>query len=81
MEASKVIVGKITKYFPFDRSQNKGGFGFVEHEGQELFFNIKYVEIPIEEIKVGLDVQFETRMGFDRKKNEKTTQATKLRYA
>lgn len=81
METHNSIIGKISKFFPYDSKTNKGGFGFVELNNKEYFFNVKYCNIPPDKIIPGVQVSFFLRKGFDKKRNEKTEQATEINYA
>ncbi|WP_207765044.1 cold shock domain-containing protein [Leptospira barantonii] len=72
------LIGTIKKYVPWDRNINKGGFGFIQSNGREYFFNAKYSDIKDEHLKSGLTVSFELRRGLDKKRNEFVTQATHI---
>ncbi|AGS80493.1 hypothetical protein LEP1GSC193_0725 [Leptospira phage vB_LalZ_80412-LE1] len=79
LETKNNLTGKITRYIPWNRTLNKGGYGFVESNGKEYFFNAKYSSIKDEEIIHGLPVTFELRRGYDKKRFEYVTQATRVK--
>jgi len=81
METQNSVTGTISKFFPYDENTNRGGFGFVESNKKEYFFNVKYCKIPPDKIAPGVKVSFYLRKGFDKKKNQKTEQATEIHYA
>ncbi|EQA61409.1 cold-shock protein [Leptospira alexanderi] len=72
------FIGTIKKYVPWNRTENRGGFGFITSDGRDYFFNAKYSEIKDEHIKVGMTVSFELRRGYDKKRSEFVTQATHI---
>ncbi|TGM04835.1 cold shock domain-containing protein [Leptospira barantonii] len=72
------LVGKIKKYIPWDRNENRGGFGFITSNDRDYFFNAKYSDIKDEDIKLGQTVSFELRRGYDKKRSEFVTQATHI---
>lgn len=72
------LIGTIKKYVPWDRNKNKGGYGFITSDSKNYFFNAKYSEIKDEHLKPGLTVTFELRRGYDKKRSEFVTQATRL---
>ncbi|EMN89894.1 MULTISPECIES: cold-shock protein [Leptospira] len=74
------FIGTIKKYVPWNRTENRGGFGFItsDSNGRDYFFNAKYSEIKDEHIKAGMTVSFELRRGYDKKRSEFVTQATHI---
>ncbi|MCG6170249.1 cold-shock protein [Leptospira sanjuanensis] len=80
VENTDYLIGTIKKYVPWNRDENRGGFGFIVSNGREYFFNAKYSEIKDEHLKSGLNVSFELRRGYDKKRSEFVTQATRIQY-
>ncbi|AXR66580.1 hypothetical protein [Leptospira mayottensis] len=79
METKNNLTGNVIRYIPWNRNVNKGGYGFIESNGREYFFNAKYSSIKNEDITIGLRVEFELRKGYDKKHQEFVTQATRLK--